>query len=176
MPIIKTHTIRFTMCLLCSLLVSILTAQKTETDAAESIIAQVWQPFKTAYEARDSETFKALHTEDMLRITDEHLLTGAEYKASIDRWQPLPDGSSMTIDLALESSNVTGTNAYQVGYYRVLFSEKGKEPEAYYGQFHVVLKQENGVWKIAQDFDTGTVNGVAVDAVFFDKARLLKLE
>ncbi|MCW9038656.1 nuclear transport factor 2 family protein [Altibacter sp.] len=175
MHLFKINRIRTVLLLSCSLMVCSLTAQNFENNSEDAILQQVWQPFKTSYEARDAEAFKALHADDMLRITDENLLTGMQYKASVDNWKPLPADSSIFIDFALESSKVSGSHAYQVGYYRVLFTEKDKEPTAYYGQFHVVLKLLDGRWMIIQDFDTGTVNGKAVNADFFNNARLMKL-
>ena len=58
---------------------------------------------------------------------------------------------------------------YEVGYYRVIYEEPGKETRMSHAQFHVVLRKENGVWKIAQDWDTGVINGVQLTAEDFAK-------
>jgi len=45
-----------------------------------------------------------------------------------------------------------------------------------YGQFHMVLEQENGAWKIAQDWDTTTINGNTILASDFEKQKPLQFE
>ncbi|PKA84404.1 ketosteroid isomerase-like protein [Ulvibacter sp. MAR_2010_11] len=150
-------------------------AQQEAKAIEQEIIEQIWKPFKNSYEARNAEAFKSIHTDDMLRITDQGILTGPEYKENIDSWKALPDGNEITIDFAMENSNVREELAYQIGYYRVTFKKKDGAPETYFGQFHVVLKKADGIWKIAQDFDTAIVNEMPVDAVFFEKAELLDL-
>ncbi|MFC7357458.1 YybH family protein [Jejudonia soesokkakensis] len=171
----KTPITLFLVCLTLGISIPS-NAQEIDNPIAKEIIEQVWKPFKFSYEARDAETFKSIHTDDMLRITDSDIKTGEEYKATISNWTELPKGTTMTIDFAMESSNLQKNIAYQVGYYRVNIVSEENPPGTYYGQFHVVLKKIDDVWKIIQDFDTSEVNGVIIDEKSFDKARLLLLE
>lgn len=149
-------------------------AQSTD-NASEEVNEQVWQAFKTAYEARDSEAFKALHTDDVLRVNDSGVQTADVYFTSIDNWRKLPEGMNMMIDFAFENRQYFQDAGYEVGYYRVVVTRGESQRDIYYGQFHVVLQKEDGTWKIAQDFDTNTVSGKAVDKSFFDNATFLKL-
>jgi hypothetical protein len=49
---------------------------------------------------------------------------------------------------------VTGGVAYEIGYYKVT-SVKTNKTDYYYGMFNVILRKENGTWKILSDADTG---------------------
>ena len=137
---------------------------------------QVWQVFKTSYQERDSEAFKAIHTKDVLRVHDGGVRLAGQYFEGIANWRPFRQGRSIEIDFAFESRNYKDTVGYEVGYYRVLSSQVGMETSASYGMFHVVLKKDDGQWKIAQDFDTGKVGQVKIDASFFNQAEFLPLQ
>ncbi len=146
-----------------------------ENSAEEAINKEVWQAFKTSYEARDSEAFIALHTDDALRVTDNGIMTADRYFASIENWQKPGNGTNIMIDFAFESRQHTEYVGYETGYYRVLVTRGESQRDTYYGQFHVVLRKVDGTWKIAQDFDTGTVGGKKIDRSFFENATLLEL-
>ncbi|KAA3620851.1 MAG: nuclear transport factor 2 family protein [Flavobacterium sp.] len=143
-------------------------------DAESQVNTQVWQAFKTAYEARDSEAFKAIHTDDVLRVNDGGIKTAPEYFASIDSWRK-SDDTSITIDFAFENRQYNAHTGYETGYYRVVYTRENGESLSYYGQFHVILRLVDGKWMIAQDFDTSTIAGRKVDGSFFDGATFLEL-
>ena len=151
------------------------TAQTDTVKIANDIKEQVWKVFKTSYEARDAVTFNSIHTEDMLRINDGGILTGAEYKARTLSWTSPPAGTTITIDFALENTHYREDVAYEVGYYRAIYTLADGRKEYYCGQFHVVHKKTDQGWKIAQDFDTNSVNGIVIDETFFNNASLMKL-
>jgi ketosteroid isomerase-like protein len=144
------------------------------SNSEQQVNTQVWQAFKTAYEARDSEAFKAIHTSDVLRVNDGGVKNAEQYFASIDSWRKSND-TSITIDFAFENRQYNEDTGYETGYYRVVFARNSGESAVYYGQFHVVVKKEDGVWKIAQDFDTDTINAKKVDKTFFEGATFLEL-
>ena len=45
-------------------------------------------------------------------------------------------------------------DAYLRGIYKYSYFPKAGEPNIGYGKFHVVLRKENGVWKILTDYDS----------------------
>ena len=145
------------------------------SNPALEVNTQVWQVFKTAYEARNSEAFKAIHTKDILRINDGGIKTAELYFRSIDNWQKPKAGMGLIIDFAFEKRQYYENIGYETGYYRVIALNNGKQQETFYGQFHVVMKKLNGVWRIAQDFDTGNVGGREIDKSFFEEATFLEL-
>jgi dienelactone hydrolase len=64
--------------------------------------------------------------------------------------------------LSIPDSTITHSQniiRMQIGYYRLIYQEDGKEVYRGFAQFHVVLKKINGKWKIAQDWDTRTLLG-----------------
>ena len=158
----------------CLIFSPMISAQSVDP-VSEVVNEQVWQAFKTAYEARDSEAFKAIHTDDVLRVNDSGIKTANMYFASIDNWREPNDGRKIMIDFAFENRQYLQNIGYETGYYRVVITRGESQGDVYYGMFHVVLRKENGVWKIAQDFDTESVGGHEVDRSFFEEANFLKL-
>ncbi|MBT8262472.1 MAG: nuclear transport factor 2 family protein [Bacteroidia bacterium] len=146
-----------------------------QENPTEEVNTQIWQAFKTAYEARNSEAFKAIHTKDVLRINDGGIKTADLYFKSIDNWQTPNNDTGLSIDFAFENRQYFRNTGYETGYYRVIAFRNEKKRDTFYGQFHVVLKKVAGQWKIAQDFDTETVGGRKIDKTFFEGASLLEL-
>lgn len=141
---------------------------------AQEVNEQVWKPFKKSYEGRDWKTFNDLHTDDVLRInTWSGIREGDEYKKRVKNSNQRNTQRKKTIDFWLEHRIYSETTGYEVGYYRVVNEEPGKEPTTSYARFHIVLRKEDGVWKIAQDWDTSTINGEEVTAEDFAKGTPL---
>lgn len=150
---------------------NVFSQQYTPDPAIEAEVnLQVWKPFKVAYEARDWKSFNNLHTDDMLRVNKwGGIKTGIEYKASVEKSYQRKDSRKRTIDLWFEHRIYSDDFGYEVGYYRVIYDEPGKDQLITHARFHVVLKKINGVWKIAQDWDTNMINGVSITAADFAK-------
>ena len=58
-----------------------------------------------------------------------------------------------------------------MGYYRLISVRDEGEERTYYGQFHVVLREVEGIWKIAQDWDAGQLNGREIGEADFLKNK-----
>lgn len=143
---------------------------QADSTAIRQIDEQVWYPFIQYFEAWDAEKFNAIHTPDMLRGGPWGLRTGEEYLSSNLKNWPERKAAGREHDIAFTFEyRVLGDGvAYEVGYYRVVSKRDGKE-RASYGQFHVVLRQVDGVWKIAQDWDADEINGRPVTEEDFMK-------
>ncbi|MEZ5041193.1 MAG: nuclear transport factor 2 family protein [Saprospiraceae bacterium] len=151
------------------LLSGILPAQNDTTIQA-AIDQQVWKPFIVAFKNQDAELFNSIHTDDVLRITPWGIKEGKEYKASTkaNYEKGKAAGQKRTIAFWFEHRQAKQKVAYEVGYYKVTaFTPEGEQN--YYARFHVLLRKKAGRWKIAQDWDTNQVNGVAVTAEDFEK-------
>ncbi len=158
--------------MLCILLTSMSLAQKYERqpEIEEEVNRQLWKPFKDAWEARDWKAFVALHTDDVVRInTWGGIRVGKEYTDGIKASSQNKTDRKRTIDYWLEHRMYSGSMGYEVGYYRVVNRDPGKEPTEHYARFHIVLRKEEGRWKIAQDWDTSVINGIDVTAADFAK-------
>ena len=141
----------------------------------EQVNQDVWQPFKKSYEERDWKTFNSLHTDDVLRAHDRGIQIGQEYKSAMRQYYESPSNRKAMIDFVMERRTYKDDVGYEVGCYRVTYSEEGKEDRMSYGRFHVVLKKIDGQWKIAQDWDSNSFNGRPIGPEDFDDSKKLDL-
>lgn len=145
------------------------------TKIENEVNEQLWKQFKKALEQRDAKAFNNLHTDDVLRVNSGGIKIGSEYTDGITESYKKPDNRKRTIDFRLEHRYYSGDTGYEVGYLRISTEESGKETRKNFGRFHVVLKKVDGQWKIAQDWDTNNINGVAVTEADFDKNPAIDL-
>ncbi len=154
-------------------LMSVLTlnAQETKWDAtiASQVDEQIWEPFKQSYASGDYETFNSLHTDEVMRISPRGIRIGEEYRESNERSFQKPNRTPRTIDFRFEHRIYAGTMGYEVGYYKMVTKKPGQDPEHHYARFSVVLHKVDGTWKIAQDWDIDTINGVDVTEDDFNR-------
>ncbi|GFD78139.1 hypothetical protein KUL118_10010 [Tenacibaculum sp. KUL118] len=134
---------------------------------------QIWQPFKKSFEARDWESFNNLHTNDVLRVNKYGIRIGEEYKNSIQTSYQKTTTKKRQIDFCFNQRIYKENTGYEVGYYRVIYTEKYKEPRTVYGRFHVVLKKKENTWLITQDWDTDTINGKSITKEDFESGKCL---
>jgi len=140
-------------------------AQKT---IAEEIDQQVWEVFKKSYGNKNAADFNAIHTDDVLRITPSGIRVGQAYRDQNIKSFSRKDGPSRTIDFRFERRIHENDIAYEIGYYQIT-QDNG---DRYYGRFSVLLKKENGKWRIAQDWDTNDINGHKVGKADWDKLAI----
>lgn len=134
----------------------ILHAQNTQID----IDRDVWIPFTKAWESNDAQLYNSVHTDDVWRINPGRLLIGKEYKErNTERMQG--QQKQQIIEFTFETRTSNKDHAYEVGYYRIT-DNSNPEPKYYVGRFHVALVKEGGKWKIKQDWDTDTINGLEI--------------
>lgn len=150
-------------------------AQTIDTLHAE-IDTQVWKPFKQAFETLNGEALNATYAEEVLRATPDGLDTQNAFKPkNLERFEKnKEDGVSIALDFWFDSRRTNSDTSYEVGFYRIGFTEMNGSTNFVYGQFHIVLKKIDGRWKITQDWDTTTINGKVIDSVDFSKKTPLK--
>ena len=132
---------------------------------------QVWKPFIKAFNNNDDEAFSAVHSKEVTRVLqDENKVFGYN-----EYFRKVPDSLKTkwkdwkkNIELRF-LQRIAGTDkAFEVGYYKTtntntVTGEKGTG----YGKFHVLLRKENGVWKILMDADANE----KTDETIFNSAR-----
>lgn len=161
---------KISLLLFCTFFVLALNAQdKTESSIEEQINQQVWEPFKKAYGSSDAELYNSIHTDDVLRVTPWGIKQGDTYKKDNVESFSRSSRAVRTIDFRFEHRIHSDSIAYEVGYYKVVYKTDDGSSKESYGRFHVVLKKEDGQWKIAQDWDTNDINGHKVGAEDFEK-------
>ena len=142
---------------------------RTDPAVSAEIDEQVWKPFRTAYNSYDAEVYNNLHTNDVLRVTSWGIKLGEVYKKSIIERYGRPDNPKREIDFRFQHRIHEGDVGYEVGLYKVVTQKSDGTERVSVGRFHVVLKKINGTWKIAQDWDESTINGVAITVTDFDR-------
>jgi ketosteroid isomerase-like protein len=118
---------------------------------------QVWKPFINAFNSNDNEAFRAVHSKDVIRvIQDDNKIMGYD-----EYFQTIPDSIKAkwgnwkrNIELRFTQRIAGNDKGFEVGYYKTssINIETG-EKRTGYGKFHVLLRKENGVWKILMDAD-----------------------
>ncbi len=149
---------------------SIIFAQsEMDNQTSTQIDEQVWKAFQEAWADYDAEKYIGIHTADVLRVTPWGIKYGQTWRektiASFSKKNPPKRSISFQFEHRIYKDDL----GYEVGYYKSATVGKDGKERAGYGRFHVVLKKENGQWKIAQDWDTGDVNGRKVTATDFEK-------
>jgi hypothetical protein len=150
--------------------ISFVSIQAQDTLSFMMADEQVWIPFIRAYDSYDAEAFNALHTDHVIRGGPWGLLIGQEYyKRNARKFEEgQTEGNQRKISLTFEHRVHREEVCYEVGYYRVVTTKGDGSEQTSYGQFHVVLVKQNGVWKIAQDWDASEIKGVKITQSDFD--------
>ena len=143
---------------LTAILISTFGLFSQENKFTKEINEQVWKPFITGFSTGDDELFKSVHSKDIARIEQDNkrILDYDKYfrkvpdsiKAKWSDWKKY-------IELRFTQRIASNDQAFEVGYYRTTSTNvKTGEKRSGVGKFHVLLRKENGKWKIVMDADT----------------------
>ena len=123
----------------------------------KQINEQVWKPFISSFSTGDDEGFKAVHSKDVIRVSqDSKQISGYD-----QYFKKIPDSINATwgkgkknIELRFIQRIADNGKAFEVGYYKTTSTDttNGKTRIGY-GKFHVLLRKENNIWKILMDED-----------------------
>lgn len=133
----------------------------------QEINDQVWHTFIKGFNERNNTLFSSVHSSDFIRvIRDNQKIFGFdeafkeqpdEVKEQLSKWQRF-------IELRFIERIASIDKAFEVGYYKTtVTNSETKEKRIGYGKFHVLLRKENGTWKILMDSD---VQGGVDETVF----------
>lgn len=142
----------------------------------EEIDRQVWKPFKTAFEALDAQALNSIYAEQVLRVTPNGIDTNNVFRAkNVTRFEESKSkGISIALDFWFDSRHTNETTSYEVGFYRIGFTDKDKTTTYAHGQFHIVVQKIEELWKITQDWDTTTLGGKEIDATDFSRQQAIQ--
>jgi len=132
----------------------------SQTDSLQrQINEQVWKPFIESFNKSDDETFSSVHSKEIIRVMqdDKQIIGFDQY------FKKIPDSVKgkwaswkKNIELRFIQRIAGFDKAFEVGYYKTTSTNtKTGEIRTGIGKFHVLLRKENGVWKILMDADTG---------------------
>ena len=132
----------------------------TQNTTRKAINDQVWKPFIQNFNSGNTDGFMAVHSKDLVRVPrDAKTLSDfGQYRRQIDDNRK---SSKRTIELRFIERIATDTKASEVGIYKTTFVTSQGETKTFYGKFLVILRKENGIWKILVDTDSsegGTIN------------------
>jgi ketosteroid isomerase-like protein len=153
----------------------LVSAQTTE----QEINDQVWKPFTKALMTQDGESFMAVHSKDIIRVErDGKKIFGFnEYNSkTLENWPKWKEslaksGTKRTFELRFLERFANGDLAHEVGYFKNESISTTGEIRSSYGKFHVVLRKENGIWKILVDSDSN--EGGTITEEMFQAAKPL---
>ena len=124
----------------------------------QEINDQVWIPFIKSFGSGDDETFRSVHSKDIIRVMqDDNEIIGYDkyFKKVPDSIKAKWSEWKKSIELRFTQRIAGDDKAFEVGYYKSTSTNvKTGEQRTGIGRFHVLLRKENGVWKILLDADT----------------------
>jgi ketosteroid isomerase-like protein len=130
----------------------------------QEINAQVWKPFIQTFNERDTKGFMAVHSKDVVRSSrdSKKVLNYDEYYKEQEQGDKrgLTSGTKRDLELRFTERIANSNQAIEVGIYKTSVTRKDGTTQSYYGRFHVVLRKENGVWRILVDTDSSENNSI----------------
>lgn len=145
-------------------------SQQRKYDFSKEINQQLWEQFVDAYNTRDADKYLSLHSKDIVRITQIGIRQGDVFREGIRKAFARKNQPKRTIEFKHEHRIHEKEIAYEVGYFKVTYTRDGEEQD-FFGRFSVLLKKEDGRWKIAQDWDVDKINGEAITERDYDRLK-----
>jgi ketosteroid isomerase-like protein len=140
------------------LLLSVLFIEAHAQDYRQEINEQVWLPFIKTFNNYDAAGFLAVHSKEVVRSSRDSktILTWEEYLQQQRRGDDRDKANhyKRTLELRFTERIASATQAIEVGIYKTTSTNSKGENRSFYGRFHVVLRKENGTWKILVDTDS----------------------
>ena len=132
----------------------------------KQINEQVWKPFIASFNSDDKATFKSVHSKDVIRvIQDANTILGYDeyFRDPADSLKEKWVNWKKNIELRFIQRIANNDKAFETGYYKTTSTNKSTgEKRTGYGKFHVLLRKENGTWKILMDADAAEKTNEAV--------------
>lgn len=146
------------------LLLSVISFEAYSQDHTKEINEQVWKPFIKTFHERDAAGFLAVHSKDLVRSPRDAktVLTWDEYlkqQREGNEWSK-KNGVSRDLELRFTERIASASQAIEVGIYKTTTVNNTGERRSFFGRFHVVLRKEDGTWKILVDTDSSEGNTI----------------
>lgn len=149
-------------------------------NSQKEINEQVWKPFIKTLLSHEVDGFMNLHSEDVMRVERDngHILNFDQYKKDLNiswpAWKQSMEVEKIknSFELRFLERTSNGNQAFEVGYFKNETINSKGEKRTGYGQFHVALRKENGVWKILVDSDSN--NNRTITEEMFQAAKPLE--
>ena len=146
------------MRLLISLVLCLHLVSVVAQDIQKEINEQVWKPFITTFNSFDTDGFMAVHSMDVVRSARDgkSVWNWSEYKERQQKGDQRSKENKYRRNLELRFTERIAQNnlSVEVGIYKTTSYNAKGEAQSFFGRFHVVLRKEDGVWKILVDTDS----------------------
>lgn len=153
---------------LSALLYIALAAPALAQDTQAQIEADVWIPFLAASNAFDADGFLAVQSKDMVRVSpDANEVYGlARYEREIREGFARAKTRGLTRKSEMRFLKRTSSEglAYETGYFRSEARLASGEVRVRFSRFEMVLKKEEGKWKILIDKDSAEGGSITEEA------------
>ena len=114
----------------------------------------------------NTDEFMAVHSKEMSRVNqDGKKIYGYEkYYQENKNWndRSKKEGRKHNIELRFTQRIAGNDRGFEVGYYKTTSIQPNGESRSFYGKFHVLLRKENGKWKILMDADANEKTNEAI--------------
>jgi ketosteroid isomerase-like protein len=130
---------------------------KAQVNYQKEINEQVWKPFIETFSNNNQDGFKAVHSKEVIRVMQDDNTIWDMISISLLKKNNTGDWSKYkkSIELRFIQRIAGNDKAFEVGYYNTRTIAPDGKQRSSFGKFHVVLRKENGVWKILVDADSG---------------------
>jgi len=130
---------------------------EAQVNYQKEINEQVWKPFIESFSNNNQEGFKAVHSKDVIRVMqDDNMIWGYDQYFPAEKNNPSEWSKyKKSIELRFIQRIAGNDRAFEVGYYNTKTIAPDGKQRSSFGKFHVVMRKENGVWKILVDADSG---------------------
>jgi ketosteroid isomerase-like protein len=130
----------------------------------QEINSEVWKPFLSSFNNRDTRAFMDVHSKQVVRAPRDSKVVWNwdEYFQAQERGDKNEKASRNKRELELRFTERLANKdlAVEVGVYKTTYIQQNGSRKSYYGRFHVVLRKENGIWKILVDTDSTEGNTI----------------
>jgi ketosteroid isomerase-like protein len=138
-------------------------------NSQKEINEQVWVPFIENFNSYNTDGFMKVHSKDAVRSPRDAktIWNWEEYRQKQDQNNQygISQNIKQKLELHFTERIAKGDLAFDVGIYKATTTSPDGKSNSYYGRFHVVLRKENGVWKILVDTDSSE-NGTIDEKIF----------
>lgn len=135
---------------------------------------QVWNIQLRAMNNLDSNGFMSTMSKDVIQVSyDRNTIRDYNQfaKQVNDTYRRIKERNlTRNMEFRFLKRIVAGPHAFENGFYKYELTNENSEKTVFYGAFQVVLRKENGTWKVLVDYDADTYNGEPVTAELFNKA------
>lgn len=131
----------------------------------QEINQQVWKPFLKGFNDNDTKAFMAVHSKDVVRSSRDakEVLNWNEYFAQQERGDNADRAAKRkrTLELRFTERIASKDQAVEVGVYKTSYVNADGTTRSFFGRFHVVMRKEQGTWKILVDTDSSEKNTIS---------------